>query len=362
MNRPRPAAEPSARRVLRLPEPEAHHVETEDGVTLRLIRYRGGEAGPVLFAPGNGITNEVALLDTIDCNLGEYLVERGHDLWLLDWRSSPEVDCPGYSLYDCARYDWRAALTFVTEQTGVSSVDCVGFCAGGMTLQIALAQGHLRGLVRSAVFLQSSLLFSVSGFARLKGAVRMADILQAIGWRTYRQSARGASGLYRLLDFGLTLLPVPREERCDSPSCRRMAFGYGQYVRHARLNDRTHDQLPNLLGASSTRSFIELGAACRKQQLMPLDETALDNLRLPITFIHSQQNQMLLPRSSARLYEALVERHGAGLYEHIVSAGYGHFDCLAGDDAARDIYPFIGAHLDSVARVGQPSQAGISNS
>ncbi len=345
-------------RVLRLPEPQVHHLETDDGVTLRLVRYAGGDAGPVLFAPGNGSTNEIALLDTVECNLAEYLVARGHDLWLLDWRASPEVDCPGYSLYDAARYDWPAALKFVTGQTGVAAVDCVAFCAGGMTLQIGLATGQLGGLVRSAVCLQSSLLFSVGWFARLKGVVRLADIIQAIGWRTYRQSARGASWLYRLLDLGLKLFPVPRGEHCHSPSCRRMAFGYGQYVRHARLNSRTHDRLPNLLGAASTRSFIELGAACRNRQLMPLDQAALDNLRLPLTLIHSEQNQLLLPQSSARLYAALVERHGPALYEQVVSAGYGHFDCLAGDDAARDIYPFIGAHLDRVAQA-RPSAAPV---
>ncbi|MDB5461048.1 MAG: hypothetical protein JWO72_2789, partial [Caulobacteraceae bacterium] len=255
-------------RPLRLPAPEVHQVRTDDGVTLRLVRYLGGMAGPVVFAPGNGITNEVVLLSSIECNLTEYLVERGHDVWLLDWRASPEVDCPGYSLDDAARYDWPAALKYVAGRTGVEAVDCVAFCAGGMTLLMSLAQGRLGGLVRSAVCLQSSLFFTVPWLARLKGAVRLADIVKALGWRTYRQTARGASWPYRLLDAVLKLHPSPREERCSSPSCRRMMFGYGPYMRHAQVNAETHDRLPNLLGAASSRSFSELGRACRRGELM----------------------------------------------------------------------------------------------
>jgi cholesterol oxidase len=336
-------------RALRLPAPEAHYVTTEDGVTLKLVRYAGGQAGPVVFAPGNGITNEIALLDSVACNLTEYLVERGHDVWLLDWRASPEVGCAGYSLNDAARYDWPAALGFVTRHTGAASVDCVTFCAGGMTLLMAQAAGYLGGMVRSAVCLQSSLYISAAWPARLKGAVRLAEIVGALGWRTYRQDASGASWPYRLLDAVLKLHPVPKGEQCSSPSCRRMVFGYGPYVRHAQLNPQTHDLLPGILGAASSRSFSELGGACRTGALARVDAAALDNLNLPITFIHGDENRLLLPQSSARLYVALVARHGEGLHARVVTPGYGHFDCLAGEHAARDVFPSIGAHLDRTA-------------
>ncbi len=351
---------PNPHRALRLPQPEVHHFTTEDGVGLRLVRYKGGDAGPVIFSHGNGTSNKMALLDTIDTNLAEYLVERGHDLWLFEWRGSPDLDHPGYSLYDVAKYDWPAAVRHVVDKSGASQVDCVAFCAGGMTLLIALAAGRLQGLVRSAASLQASLTFTMPWLPRLKSSVRLAELVELLGWRTYRQDAGNPSWPYRLLDGALKLHPTPHGEGCGNPSCQRMVFCYGPPVRHANLNDATHARLSGLYGRASVRSVCELAGAVRKGRIAPLDDAALDNLRLPLTFIHGEANKLLLPDSSRRLHDMLVARHGPAFYRLAFTPDYSHTDSLAGANAARDVFPVIGAHLDrwSKAPAAQKGETG----
>lgn len=350
MSKPEPAPVclgwPDQHRALRLPEPEIHDLQAEDGTALRLVRYNGGDAGPVIFAHGNGTSNRLALLDTIDTNLAEYLVGRGHDLWLFEWRGSPELAVPSYSLHDAARHDWPAAVAYVTGRTGAAQVDCVVFCAAGITLLIALAAGRLGGRVRSAVLVSASLAFSMPWLARLKAVSRLAETVDTLGWRTYRQDARKPAWPYRLLDAALKLHPVNRHDRCDSPSCQRMVFCYGPAAHHPSLNAATHERLPSLFGAASLRSVRDLAGAVREGWIVPLDDAAVENLRLPLTFIHGAENRLVLPASSQRLHDALAARNGSELYEIAVVPDYGHFDSLAGEQSARDVFPIVGGHLD----------------
>jgi cholesterol oxidase len=78
-------------RTLRLPPATVISVLTEDGVELRLERLRGGPRGPVVLAAGYAMSARVFTLDTVQTNLAEHLCGRGFDVWLLSWRSSPDL-------------------------------------------------------------------------------------------------------------------------------------------------------------------------------------------------------------------------------------------------------------------------------
>ena len=64
--------------------------------------------GPVLLAPGFGMSTAAFATDTIDTNLTEYLVEHGYDVWLFDPRWSPDLQSSrsSFSLDDVATVDW----------------------------------------------------------------------------------------------------------------------------------------------------------------------------------------------------------------------------------------------------------------
>ena len=139
---------------MRLPAPELHVVRSEDGVDLRLTRFRAGSKGPVVLAHGLGVSSRIFMPDTIDTSLAEFLVSRNYDVWLLDFRAS--IDLPSahsqFSGDDVARFDYPAAVDAVRRITGSDTVQIVAHCFGASTLFMSFAAGLSH--VRSAVFSQ----------------------------------------------------------------------------------------------------------------------------------------------------------------------------------------------------------------
>ena len=77
--------------AMTLPPAESHSVRTSDGTEIRLTHYALGTKGPVVLAPGYGNAARAFALDTVDKNFVQYLGEHGYDVWLLDYRSSPDL-------------------------------------------------------------------------------------------------------------------------------------------------------------------------------------------------------------------------------------------------------------------------------
>ena len=137
--------------------PEIYYPVTSDKVQLRLTRYCGGTKGPVMMSPGFGVSTMSFSTDTIDTNLPEYLYANGYDVWLFDYRASPDLPSAAtlFSLDDIARKDYPAAVAKVREVSGASSVQMVAHCVGSMTFLMAMMAG-LEG-VRSAICSQLGL-------------------------------------------------------------------------------------------------------------------------------------------------------------------------------------------------------------
>src|SRR3954462_14769830 len=72
-----------------LPQAEVHAVPTSDGTEVRLTRYRMGDKGPLVLAPGYGNAARAFTVETVNKNWVQYLGEHGYDVWLLDYRASP---------------------------------------------------------------------------------------------------------------------------------------------------------------------------------------------------------------------------------------------------------------------------------
>ncbi|WP_392543512.1 alpha/beta fold hydrolase [Oryzobacter telluris] len=346
-----PDAPPRVRRQLRCGTPEVHDFRTEDGVGLRLTRFRGGDKGPVLLSPGFGTSSLAYLLDTTETNFPEYLVEQGYDVWILDYRASPALPSAStqFTLDDIARYDYPAAVATVREVTGAETVQVVAHCIGSVTLLMALALG-LKG-VRHAV--SSVVTFHPrSGTVNaLRSGIHAADALQALGVDTLTTDVdRDPSWAERLYDAALHLYPAG-EEQCGLPFCRRVMFTYGEVYDHDQLNDATHRHLHEAFGVANMTTFKQITLALRTGHVVAADGsddyvTALGNLALPITFLHGENNRLFLPEGSRLTYEALREANDPDLYTRHVIPGYAHMDLFIGKDAARDVYPVITAELD----------------
>ncbi len=343
------------------PLPMIHAVRTEDGVELRLTRHRGGSRGPVLLAPGYSMSTRVFTLDTLETSLMEHLTEQGYDVFMLDWRSSPDLESSTrpFTLDDVARYDYPAAVSEVLRISGHSQLDVVAHCVGSQTFLMSLLRGELAGRVRSAVCLQLGA--HQTGGLLLNAKVRsgLPTLLDNLGLSSINCAPNTRDGIaYRLLDAALHLYPVA--ERCDNGACRRSAFLFGDLTHHDNVSAETHRRYGEILGHAAVRPFRQMARITRRGHVVDFDGADaympnLARLALPITFIHGGENRVATQGATARTYDALCNANGAALYRRYVVDGYGHLDCLVGQRAHLDVYPLIDAGLALSASAPQPS-------
>lgn len=349
-----PDAPPRVRRELRVGTPEVHAFRTGDGVELRLVRYRGGLRGPVLLVHPLGMSGAVFSLDTVDTSLVEALVEDGQDVWVLDHRASIDLESSErqFTLDEVALQDIPAAVDRVTKATGAGAVDVVAHGFGSIALLMSLVEG-LEG-VRSAVCSQAALHLEVPVTTRVKAGLHLPKVMQALGMESFRADTGGARDWKsRLVDAGLRAIPVESEEWCTSPVCRRVTFMYGPLLEHGQVNLATHEALHEIFGVVNLSVFDQLARMVRQGQVLRADGSScvrnLERLRLPILFLHGEENRCFLPSGTAETVHLLRETNGADAYRHEVIPRYGDMDCLVGKNAARDVFPSILRHLRQVA-------------
>lgn len=341
------------KRPLAAPVPELYRVTTDDDVSIRLTRYRGGDKGPVILSHGLGVSSKIFSTDTIDTNLLEYLVAHDYDVWLLDYRVSIELPASqsAATADEVAKYDYPAAIKKVLEITGKASVQMVVHCFGATTWTMAMLGGHLEN-VRSAVVSQVSTHIKVPLLSKIKTALYVPELLDRLGVDSLTAYIDKESEWQdKLLDKALKLYPIQKEEQCKSPVCRRVTFLYGHLYEHDQLNALTHDNLHELYGVANMRSLEQLALMTREGHITDADGNDcylphLERLKLPITFVVGAENECFVPESLKRTYELLCDTNGAEHYRFHQIPDYGHIDCIHGKNAHRDVYPHILKQLE----------------
>jgi len=348
-----PDALPRKKRPLRVEAPHVYPFQTEDGVTLRLTRYRGGDKGPVMLIHGLGVSSLIFSLDTIDTNLLEFLYAQGYDVWLLDYRFS--IDLPASELQasadDVAKYDHPAAVAKVREITGAKDIQVVAHCLGSLTFFMSML-GGLQG-VRSAVSSQVATHYEVPTITQLKAGLHLPEVLKTLGVDSLNAYVdTHADWKERLLNTALKVYPIQNEEHCKSPTCHRISFMYGVLYEHDQLNAATHQTLHETFGIANMKVFDHLGRLTRTGSMVNFEgEDAylphVDRLKIPITFIHGEENETFLPESTRKTLAFLREKNGKSLYKRHVIPDYGHIDCIFGKNSSKDVYPLILNHLEA---------------
>jgi cholesterol oxidase len=330
-------------------------VQTPDGFRIHLTRYRGDPNRPVILAPGLGVAGSSYAADTVETNLVEYLGARGYDVWLLDYRASPEFLPPEkpFSIDDIALRDWPAAVDEVLRQTGAAQVQILAHCVSALALMMSLLDGRLDGKVRSVICSQVGAHPVVAPQNEVKVGIYLANVLRLFGVQQLSASFNARSWGSWALDQLFRLIPT--RERCNSPVCRRILFIFHESFHHAQLNTETHDAMGRWYGAANLTTMKQLAIMIREGQLV--DDEGRDvyvgnegndrrfRLVLPISFMHGSLNRAFLPRSTLKTYEWLVEKNDRAWYRRQEFPEYGHMDCFVGRRAAEDVYPWIAAQL-----------------
>ncbi|WP_078124918.1 alpha/beta fold hydrolase [Leptospira alexanderi] len=341
-------ARPRTKRPLRVSSPEVHFFKASDGADLRLLRYKGGNKGPVLLSPGLGVSSLIFSIDTIDTNLLEYLFENRYDVWLFDYRTSialPSAPLPNTGDV-IATKDYPAAVNKVRELTKVDKIQVVAHCFGATTFTMALLAG-LEG-VRSVVLSQISADVEVPTSMDIKVGLHTAEILDALGIEDMTAYTSDKDGwLDKFFNSVLALQPQSLFSHDVNPVSRRISFLYGSLYRLENLNEETYRYgLGEMFGVSNIKAFEHLSKMIRAHKVVNSEGKDVyvpnwDRLNLPITFIHGAENRCYLPESTELTYNKLIDRFDPNQYNRHVIPDYGHIDCIFGKNAHKDVYPLI---------------------
>jgi cholesterol oxidase len=366
----RPSRELRARPELGAPEgpalkPASLRVRTADGVELQLTRYgidgkAGRSRGPVILAPGFGVRAASFAIDTVDLNLVEFLCGHGYDVWLFDYRASPELAASRgeFSIDHIARYDWPAAIHLVGQEAQTDTVKVIAHCVGAMSFMMAGLDGHLepRGTPRIEVAILSQVAAHPIGspLNKAKAAARLAVLLELLGWKSLRVTVHAADTYRRPLADRL-LKYYPTHDPCDNPVCRRIRFVFGESYLHANLNRRTHDAIIEMFGNphrgeaahASLRALRHLARIVRHREVVHEDGTpylsrrAIRHLNFRLCLMSGEKNDIFPPDGLTLTRQVLLAANMPGLERPLRIPGYGHMDCFIGAHACRDVYRLL---------------------
>jgi pimeloyl-ACP methyl ester carboxylesterase len=333
-----------------LPQAEVHAVPTSDGTEVRLTRYRMGDKGPLVLAPGYGNAARAFAVDTVRKNWVQYLGEHGYDVWLLDYRASPDLPSSWtqFTVDDIALRDWPAAIATVRGQTGADSVQAMGHCVGGLSLFMAIG-GGLDGL-RSAHFsaLAGHPIPTVGN--QIRAGMRMATLFRLAGIEGLNTDYNPESGWDRAVEA--LMRAVPFRHVYDHPVARRIYFTYGDVYRYENINRETMEQaVPGFFGNGNITFFEHISlmiraSAARNATGEDVYLANADAYRFPMTFMTGEHNRMFVPKGLQRTYDHLRRANGPEHYSHHVFKDYAHLDCWLGTEAERDVWPTALAELE----------------
>jgi pimeloyl-ACP methyl ester carboxylesterase len=333
-----------------LPPAEVHSVPTSDGTNVRLTRYKFGTKGPLVLAPGYGNAARAFAIDTVTKNWVQYLGEHGYDVWLFDYRASPDLPSSftQFTVDDIALRDWPAAIETVRRETGQESVQAMGHCVGGLSLFMAIG-GGMEGL-RSATF------SSLAGHPiptpgnQARAHARLATFFKLLGIKGLNTDYDPRSWDGKLIETVMKVAPF--RHVYDNPVARRIYFIYGDVYDYENINQPTMEQaVPSFFGNGNITFFEHISLMIRASQARDAYGRDaywknLDAYKFPINFITGEHNKMFVPKGLQRSYDTLRRAHGPQNYSHHVIKDYAHLDLWLGANAERDVWPTALAELE----------------
>jgi pimeloyl-ACP methyl ester carboxylesterase len=333
-----------------LPQPQIHPVMTSDGTEIRLTRYAMGGKGPVVLAPGYGNAARAFALPTVPLSYAQYLGDHGYDVWLLDYRASPDLESSfaQFTVDDIAMRDWPAAISHVRSETGAETVQAMGHCVGGLSLFMAIG-GGLEGL-RSATFSALAGHPIPTTGNKLRARARLATAFRLLGIKGLNTDYRSGSLPDRAVDGVMRALPFKHVH--DSAVGRRIYFIYGDVFDHSRIDEATMaESVPSFFGNGNITFFEHISLMIRKGRAVDAQGRDVylsntDRYRMPIAFMTGEHNRMFVPQGIEATHQMLRAANGHELYTRHVFDGYAHLDCWLGRDAARDVFPTALAELE----------------
>ncbi len=327
-----------------------------DGVECSLLHVIGstpGTKGPLLMVHGAGVRAQIFCAPSGE-HLIHYLVSRGWDIWLLNWRASIDIPFNTWTLEKAAVYDHPRAVQEVCLRTGASQIDALIHCQGSTSFTMSLLAGlvpQVRRVISNAVSLHPI----VPSFSRFK-----LNYMQPLA-SLFIDRLNPRWGLYRKGFMPHLFNTVVRlfHQECENLVCKHVSFTYGTgwpaLWSHENLNEATHEWLKEEFADVPFTFLKEIKQCVSAGRLMsyeehpelPKDFTAqTPKTDARFALFAGENNLCFLPESQRKTF-GFLSRYRKDHSLHVLP-NYGHLDVFMGKHAARDVFPLIEKELETV--------------
>lgn len=329
---------------------ERYEIQARDGATLWLHHVPGeGPLGPLVMTPGTAMSALSYCIDTVDQNLVEYFHELGFDVWLFDWRTSPELPVheTTYTLDDVAKYDWPAGVDEVRQRTGADQVGVFAHCLSSTALHISLAREHLPAEKLSRVVAsQVGLHMVYNWFGRIKRWTFVDKLIAADSKLHFRPPEVTRSVGDTIISLMAPI--VPKSYRGGTKACHRHSATFGDLLNIERIDEDTLDLIGSLIPEVNVGFLRDAQGKARSHRSCVLDRSELrhlDGLKVPISYFVGEKNNMFVPEATRRTFDLLSAVNGEEHYKRTVIERYGHLDCVTGEKANEEVFPMFAEAL-----------------
>jgi pimeloyl-ACP methyl ester carboxylesterase len=313
-------------------------LRTEDGATVAL-HHHAAAGPPVLLVHGISSNHHFFDLDA-EHSLADWLVDRGHDVWMLDLRGHGDAmrdiegrqQRAGWTVDDYGHFDVPAAVAHIQACTGASKLAYIGHSMGGMVGSIYAASGgaeHLSSL---------TYLGSPGAFSKDVPMVKLAQTAMAAGGATHiwfdTSVLADASA-----DLARGNVRVRVQERLYNPE---------------NFEPTTLDRmLRNIVSPMSRGEMQHFARMIADERFESWDRktdwlVALQDVEVPAFLVVGTGDRIVAPEWAEAYADAFagpVEVFRAGK-ESGLEADYGHLDLALGERAATEIFPRVGAWIE----------------
>lgn len=329
-----------------------------DGLALNLIHVTGPQPatrGPVLLVHGAGVRANL-FRAPVDTTIVQYLVDRGHDVWLENWRASIDVPPNEWTLDQAALYDHPNAVKVVLEETGASTLDAVIHCQGSTSFMMSAVAGlvpEVRTIVTNAVSLHTL----VPRWSHFKIRYLMPAVRPLLPYVNPQWGLHAPNAIALALTLGVKLV----HHECQNPVCKMVSFTYGAGFpalwRHENLNPATHEWIKQEFANVPVSFFSQMARCVSRGHLVAVEafkELPKDFIAQPpqtdarFAFFAGRLNQCFLAESQKRTYDWFDSNH-RNYHAFYELPSYSHLDVFIGKSAARDVFPLIAAELERKA-------------
>jgi hypothetical protein len=364
---PKPAVRATAE-----PHPVEHTIPSGDGLELILthhVKQRSEVAEhTVLLVHGASASSYCFQIPRPHGGLIGSLLDKGADVWTLDWRGSKRVS-PKYqahpdkfTLDNAAKLDLPAAVENIRKlKPEAERLAVFGHCMGAGTLAMAIGAGYVTANDVSHVILSTLGLFYQVPW---DGWVKAEDYTL--------ERIRGDQPTVTSIDvdperkawpelmervyerWPATFMPSGKNE-----VFRRIAFMFGQPYRPCLVSPAIHNekQLRKQFGEIPLTLYTHCAQNVRRGFAAPFDCTdhhpaphatylnAAGFKDMEITLITGSRNELWHPDAMHRMYDWLQRSPEGIKCRRALFPKYAHQDLLWGKKASDEVYPTIAAGL-----------------